>query len=462
MSSAPPQTPGSARRAVATQAPPVRARAHLPATLLGKLTATDTRPGIMLGETVVLPLISIALGLLANPDDPLWAEAAFPWAWLAPVVLALRYGPLTGLGGAFILLAGWLALNIGQLHQFPQVYFLGGLILVMLVGEFSSVWRARTRRAEISQAYLDQRLEHLVRQYYLLRLSHDRLEQELIGRPMSMRDALAALQKASGGEQGAATLLRLLAQYCQIESASLHAATEEGVIAEPLAQIGQMPALRQHDPLLTQALETDRLCHISQAVANQQRSQYLVAAPLLDLGGTIYGMLVVDEMPFFSLQDENLQTINLLLGYYTDGLATNALAEPILAALPHCPPNFAFEAQRLAHVCQSTQVGSMVVALEFLNRAIERGLPEQILRMKRELDEVWLLNGAERQVLAVLMPLGSHATAEGYIARLEHWCQRLDSQSLVEAGVVPHVFALDSRSPLETLQRVAHICDTHA
>ena len=457
MSSSAPQPPSTARRAPARPDPSARSRAHLPATLLGKLAATDTRPGVMLAETAALPAIAIGLGLLANPADPLWTQAPFPWAWLAPVVLALRYGPLSGLGGAIVLLAGWLALNIGHYDLFPQVNFLGGLILVMLVGEFSSVWRARTRRAEISQAYLDQRLEHLVRQYYLLRLSHDRLEQELIGRPMSMRDALAALQNADNGDQGAATLLRLLAQYCQIESAALYAATDDGMTAEPLAQIGRMPALRPHDPLLTQALETRKLCHISQALASHQQSQYLVAAPLLDLGGVIYGMLVVDEMPFFSLQDENLQTINLLLGYYTDGLATHALAAPILQAQPQCPPEFAFEVQRLAHVCQATQVGSVVVALEFLPRAVERNLHEQILRMKRELDETWLQGSAERMVLAVLMPLGNHASAEGYIARLELWSQQREGQSLAESGVFPHVFVLDARAPLQTLERVTRI-----
>ena len=462
MSSPLPQAPAGTRRAAAQPTPAPGGRAHLPATLLGKLAATDTRPGVMLGETALLPVAAIALGLLANPQDPLWVGAAFPWAWLAPVILALRYGPLSGLGGAFVLLAGWLAVNLGRWHQFPQVYFLGGLILVMLVGEFSSLWRARTRRAEVTQAYLDQRLEHLVRQYYLLRLSHDRLEQELIGRPMSMRDALAGLQSASGSAQGPATLLRLLSQYCQLESAALYAATDDGIGDVPLAQSGRMPALRANDPLVAQALETRKLCHISQALANQQNSQYLVAAPLLDLGGDIYGMLVVDEMPFFSLQDENLQTINLLLGYYTDGLSTQALAAPVVQAVPQCPPGFAFEAQRLTHVHQSTQVGSVIVALEFLPRAIERSLPEQILRLKRELDETWLCEGGERQVLALLMPLGNRATAEGYIARIEQWCQQGSGQPLAEAGVFPHVILLDGGAPVDALQRIVRIAERHA
>lgn len=449
------------RRILAGAAKRPQQRSHGPLVLLGKLAATGARPGVIVGETVLLSLLALALGLVANPEDPLWTDAAFPWPWLAPVLAALRYGPLAGLGGASLLLLGWLGLNLDHYDRFPQVYFLGGLILVMLVGEFSSLWQSRTRRAEIMQVYLDQRLEHLVRQYYLLRLSHDRLEQELIGRPMSMRDALSALRGTSGSPEGSAVLLRLLSQYCQLESAALYAVRDEHLDTVPLAAIGKMPELRRHDALLEQALETRKLCHISQTLANQPHSQYLVAAPLLDLGGTIYGMLVVDEMPFFSLQEENLQTINLLLGYYTDGLATQALSQPVVQELPECPPDFAFEAQRLSHVCQTTQVGSVMVALEFLPRAIERDLPQQILRLKRELDESWLCVGAERQVLALLMPLGDQATAEGYINRIEHWSQQRSGQPLSASGVFPHVIALDGRTPIEALARIPRLAQSH-
>lgn len=62
------------------------------------------------------------------------------------------------------LLVAWLLINVGHYDAFPKLPFLGGLILVMLVGEFSSLWLARTRRAEAIQIYLDQRLEHLTRQ----------------------------------------------------------------------------------------------------------------------------------------------------------------------------------------------------------------------------------------------------------------------------------------------------------
>ncbi|MCB1980023.1 MAG: PelD GGDEF domain-containing protein [Burkholderiaceae bacterium] len=437
--------------------PSARRPAHWPAALLGKLARTDIRPWVMLGETLLLPLIALALGFAWNPLDPLWSTSAFPWSWLAPVILALRYGPLAGLGGASVLLAGWLAFNQGRYDAFPQLFFLGGLILVMLVGEFSSLWQARTRRAETLQLYLDQRLEHLVRQYYLLRLSHDRLEQELIGRPMSMRDALSTLQEVGSDAQGPGTLLRLLAQYSQLETAALCSVVDDQLVSEPLASLGTPRQVLTRDPLVQQAIETRRLCHINEALAAQQQSHYLVAAPLLDLGGELYGLLLIEEMPFFSLQTENLQTINLLLGYYTDGLSMQALARPILQVLPDCPAPFAFEAQRLSHIRRTTRVPSIIVALVFLPHAIARDLPQQIQRLKRELDEGWLISTPERQVLAMLMPLGDAATAEGYIQRLETWSLQNSNQPLATAGVFPHLLPLDTANPLSVLQRIQNL-----
>lgn len=436
---------------------------HLPRTLhntgftgapLGKLTATGVPSWIVLLETLLIPLAALAIGYTLNPEDPLWIHADFHWAWLAPVIVALRYGPLTGLGAAGVLLLGWLAFNRGHYDQFPQVFFLGGLIIVMLVGEFSSLWMARTRRAETVQHYLSQRMDHLIRQYYLLRLSHDRLEQELIGRPMSMRDALKTLRGLGSVQTDAQTLLRLLAQYCQISAAALYRTDNEQLEIAPLARIGEPIELHGDDPLVRQAMETGKLCHVVQATAEQQISRYLVAAPLLDLGGDIYGILLVDEMPFFSVQEENLQTINLLLGYYTDGLSTKALARPLQQELPTCPPEFAFETQRLWRMHQKAGVPSIIVALEFSPVAVERDLPQQMQRLRRLMDETWLITGPTRQVLAVLMPLGDASTAEGFLARLENWIHQKEGSSLADAGVFPHQLPLGDTSPLATLQRL--------
>lgn len=431
---------------------------------LGQLTSPTTNRWAIIGETIFLPIIAVMLGLWLNPQDPLWTHANFPWTWFAPVVLALRYGPLAGIGGAGMLLLAWLGLHPDGNVAFPKLVYLGGLILVMVIGEFSSLWLARTRRAEAVQRYLDQRLEFLTHQHYLLRLSHDRLEQDLISRPMAMRDALSSMRNLVTGDHHesdsvcANALLRLLSQYCQLEVAALHLIKDGAIQAEPLGTLGNATPFTADDPLITHAMETGQLCHINQSVAEDEKpGRYLIAAPLTNLNGEPFGLLVVEHLPFFSLQDETLQTINLLLGYYADSLSVQALADPIRSHVPDCPPEFAFELQRLWHIRQISRVASAVVVLEIRHRPGTPDLAQQIQRQKRALDENWLIFGVDRNTLITLMPLSAAAAAEGYLSRLEYWAKQRSGKTLVELGIFGHILTLDSQPPLALLQQIHDI-----
>jgi hypothetical protein len=362
-----------------------------------------------------------------------------------------------------MLLLIWLAFAIDPLNHFPKQFFLGGLILVMVIGEFASLWVARTRRAEGVQHYLDQRLEFLTHQYYLLRLSHDRLEQELFTRPLAMRDALGQMRAMVVGDEHetdrscATALLRLLAQYCQLETASLHRIENGQPDPEPLATLGVTSALSSDDPLIRNTLETGRLCHISQSLAEDANpSRYLVAAPLANLNGERFGLLVVERMPFFALQDETLQTINLLLGYYADSLSVQSLAAPIRQRFPDCPPEFAFELQRLWHIRDISQVVSSLVVLEIRKPSGTPEITQQIERQKRGLDASWLIGAENRDFLVTLMPISSPAAAEGYLNRLELWAHQRSGKTLAALGVFGHVLVLD-QEPSAVVQRIYDI-----
>ena len=446
---------------------------------LNRALQPSLSPLAIIAETVFLTLFSVALGIWINPLDPLWTQSSFPWAWFAPVILALRYGPFPGLGGAVVLFVAWFAFYLsGWLGgEFPKINFLGGLILVMLCGEFSSLWLARARRAEGIQLYLDQRLDYLTHQYYLLRLSHDRLEQDLIGRPMAMRDALATLQdmiEEEGKAQGTQNrqlacgdgLLRLFAQYCQFESAALYAIHENNVDISPTASLGvstDVASLAIDDPLVQRALETGRLSHVAHNLGSGENpSRYLIAAPLTSFDGEQLGILAVQRVPFFALHEEMLQTLNLLLGYYTDGLVTNRLAMQIRAKFPFCPTDFATELQRLWRVRQESDVCSVVVALEFLPNVRHEDLSLEIRRQRRALDVNWLIENAEDKVLVTLMPLAGPAAAEGYIARIEDWVSRQGNKTLAEAGIFPHILHVDAQAPLDMLNQLFDVCHVPA
>jgi len=333
----------------------------------------------------------------------------------------------------------------------------------MLCGEFSSLWVARTRRAEGVQTFLDQRLEYLTHQYYLLRLSHDRLEQDLLVRPMAMRDALAALaaplDDAEERLPGADRLLRLLAQFCQIEAAGLFVLHDGKVDPQPVSSLGQPGIFDASDPLVQHALERGALSHVAAVLASSERSSlYTVVAPLKTVEGETIALFTVEQMPFFALNDETLQTLNLLLNYYADGLARERAIGELRRQVPDCPPDFAFELQRMVRLKQDTGVRSVVVALDFPNTPEFVALMRQIARQKRGLDELWMIVGQHRQLLATLMPLSGDAAAEGYLARIDTWVQQQFGKKLADAGVPAHIIGVGEETPASLLQRLQGIC----
>ena len=126
--------------------------------------------------------ISIALSALNRPDDPFFMAAAFPWPAVGPVLVGLRYGFFFSFISVLIVL-GSIATAIKMQwwgHTgFPYDYAIGLTAIAMLVGEFRDVWGRRLERLQESNDYRQVRLNEFTRNYHLLKVSHDRLEQQV-------------------------------------------------------------------------------------------------------------------------------------------------------------------------------------------------------------------------------------------------------------------------------------------
>jgi hypothetical protein len=206
--------------------------------LAGQLIAVEASDLSKWLETLLIPLLMMAACWAMNAGDPLLLKASFPWLWFAPLLVALRYGVLPGLiSGILILIEWWVCsvLGIYGTSDFPREFFFAGALMILLAGEFSDVWRDRLERLDETNLYLVERLSGLTRRHLLLNLSHDRLEQEMLARPGSLRDALVRLrgavmdvdaqssqaQSEAAALPAAESLLQLLAQYVNIENGSL-------------------------------------------------------------------------------------------------------------------------------------------------------------------------------------------------------------------------------------------------
>ena len=275
-------------------------------------------PGTIAGiwlETAVFTAAAIAIGRYLSADDPLFTASQFPWPWFAPLLLALRYGVMPGIASSALLLAGWYLFQPDPVQaEIPKLYFLGGLLMVMVCGEYSGLWRTRLRRMSEVNFYLDDRIERITKRLYLLRLSHERLEQDMLSRPSTLRDAVGALRRRvatdpgeegqrEAGLRGAQKLLEFLAQYCQLEVAAIYAPDAKDTRTyHRVAEIGSPPPLLADDPLLAYARERQRLAHIQVTELDKAHpTEHLVVAPIETGRHRLLGMLGVTRMPFFAM-----------------------------------------------------------------------------------------------------------------------------------------------------------------
>lgn len=415
-------------------------------------------------ETLALPLIAIGLAWWLRPNDPTLAEASFPWLWLAPVLVALRYGVLPGLLAIMPLLANWFLASslLGDSGAFPQGHFFGGILLTLLCGEFADIWRERNARIEETNLYMAERVSRLTRRHLLLNLSHDRLEQEMLTRPGSIRDALVGLRDrvfaAREAEElpAAAELLEILAQYTNIQAAALYPADANGNfrLAAPLLTIGEPAPLDKNDPLLTAALERRELTHVAAASsAAGHAGNQLVIAPVLDSSQQLLAILAVSKIPFFSLHVENLQLLSVILGYYADSARGAPVLAEVRRRLPAIPPMFAEELGRMLALRQRFGIASHIVVLT-LNGANGMAIAEQFLHIKRGLDLYWQTRIAGIPKIALLMPFATPAGKEGFLHRLEAWLRARFGGDFATLEVDVHAIDLAVGDPIAELQRL--------
>ncbi len=412
-------------------------------------------------------LVAAALGLSAwlNPDDPFGVHAPFPWLWLMPALLALRFGTVIGLFAGVLIAGAWFAAGqwLPALRGgFPQHYFLGGLVLVVGCGQFADVWHERLRKVREANHFLSERLTALTRSHFLLQLSHQRIENELLVRPVTLRDLLGELRTATAREPGELPggrfLMQMLSQSCELETASLHPVSAGTPRVESPARIGDGRPLEPDDPLVRAALSGDRLAHVQADPAAALDSRYLVCAPVDASDGERVALLAVERLPFFALNLENLQLLSVLLGYWADGLRARALVRRVLALRPDCPADFALEVVRLGALRRNADIDSALVALVFDRSPQSTNLAGQVGRMPRSLDMVWEVETADHHVMVHLLALAGPAAIEGFLARIEGVLRAQFDTDFQQARVGVQVARLSEAEPEWTLDDLLARC----
>jgi hypothetical protein len=259
----------------------------------------------------------------------------------------------------------------------------------------------------------------------MVRLSHDRLEQNLISKPVTLRQAMIDLRLFLVRHDGrinsetAGELLAILSHYCSLDSAAIYPVINGRLGHEPVASCGTGAPYDPDDVLLCSAMESGNTSYQSVSEMRPDRqSSYLVASPMRSSAGELMGVLLVTEMPFLSLQRETLQMIGVLLSYCVEHACAAARATEILSVYPNCPPVFAAELIKMHRLNSELGIDSTLAMLHVHPNPRQNEIALTIEKKQRGLDHVWRLTTPAGSVLITLMPFSGVAGGEGYLTRI--------------------------------------------
>lgn len=412
-------------------------------------------------ETVVITALFLAVGFYFNPGDPFFIHAQFPWIWFGTLLIALRYGIAPGMVSVVIISLSCLTLQYrGTIEgDFPTNFILGGILLTLISGQFSTIWHQRLRRSDTLSSHAAERFEQLSRAYFMVRLSHDRLEQNLISRPVTLRDAMLDLRNLLAQHAGqldketCSALMSILIHYCSLESAAIYPVDRHGrLLNEPIASCGKGAPLDAHDLLLLSAIESGNTAYQSvNRLQQPESSAYLVAAPLRTSKGELLGMLLVTEMPFLALQRETLQILGVLLAYASDHADSAQEARTILALLPDCPIIFAAELVKMVRLRRDLDIHSALVTVSIPPDVRLEELCIALERQQRGLDHSWRRDLGWSVQFTTLMPFAGPASIEGYLARLNELLQKQFGKTIGQEGITVRTAMVAADEPLNQL-----------
>lgn len=398
-------------------------------------------PGIYgrIAETLLWPAFFIYLGWVSNPDNPFYINEGFPWPWIGPWLIALRYGVGWGAAAALGLLGAWSLM--APLAVFPRLYFLGGAIMTLVAGEFGGYWSLRALRLREATRFLSDKVERLTRRLYLVKLSHDELEYELVDQPGTLRGALQDLRimmerqvRGTPGERAslpaAQTMLDFIGLHCRIESAALYELrTEPALRLLRVAAIGELADPPPDDPMVLRAIETGRQIHLQETLLEKShRSALIAAAPLLDGEQQPFGLMVIKSMPFTALTAENLQTVAVLLESYADYLRLARQAVELMPLWPDAPRGLAGEFAWLARLRGAYGLQSHCVVWRVAHER-QQDVIDDILQLHSRGETAWPWPGqhgdrSRPPCVIALVPFAAPAAVRIYKQRIVHGVQR--------------------------------------
>lgn len=437
-----------------------------------KAVYVKPKPATAITETVILTLAGLYLGYWLTPNTPLSsASTGLSWFIIGPLLSGLRYGLAYALASLVLLMISLILAHFLGLPGTGGSYTkigLGLLLISMAVGEFKNAWDRRITLLYQTTNYLDKRLNEVTAAFNVMKLSHDRMEQELAS-DTSLRSRLLLLRRHLTDVDTPNAYLGTLAplimkdfiQFGDIKEASLYQVNDGIIKPEALTSIGfetlsdaLAAPINLDNTLIQEALHKQQTICMKNEFLNEDSydSSILLVVALVDVDHRLWGLLAIKKMAFRAFNTNNIRDLavigqevgNILTMQSVVGQVSDINLQQFIVQLKQCINNVK------THKLPSTLVG-----LELTNKLVAQRARIMIERYQRHLDQVWMVhNQAGDPVIFVLMPFVVRSDARGYLRRLENSIkQQTKFKTLAESGIVAHVHALKATETVSRLMQ---------
>lgn len=410
-------------------------------------------------ETLIVTAACFGLGAWNQPADPFYIGSNFPWPVIGPLLVSLRYGFFMALVSSAMLLAG-LAVHLqfqnGSTSGFPLAWSVGVLAIPLVAGEFQDYWERQHKQLLASNHYRQARLEEFTRNYYLLKVSHDRLEQQVAGSSSSLREALQRLQAEIGAcgqpqldRTTAAAMLQVLERYGQLQNAGILAVHQGRLAGSPIATLGRFTSPPENDPLIRHALKERKLISIQTEYRQgrlETNTALLAAIPLIDSNQQFIGLCAIEAMPFFSFEPQTLRFLAILAGHMADMVTEQA------ASSSGSDPEQRNLWRHLARVGRDAELYALPAALVGLTITDDARAPqvvELVRSLRRGLDVILVHHNEHQHKIILLLPLTDELGLAAQLRRLEAALQEQRATALGDLNLAPQTLQISSRDQSE-------------
>jgi hypothetical protein len=292
------------------------------------------------------------------------------------------------------------------------------------------------------------RFESLVRSHQALRVSQELLESRLGGGPPTLREALRALADLAladdtGREPLAQRILDIFGAFAQLRQGAVFLCAEPDAPLPAKATAALGPAPELGDPLVEEALRRREVVAFDSAVdaidggtkAGMPTRGVVLAAPLEDVEGRLWGMLAVSDLPFSAYDPASRARIAALAGHVADLLAFGAPRRLAEARHEESVHSFTRRLQRAAHDRRTHGIASGVVQFS-LEGDRAAALAAAIVQQRRVTDAVLAARRRDgRETVTLLLPMTDDIGVARYLGRVEAIVRKETGAALREAGV---------------------------